>query len=176
MMKTPQSVTPRQAANMIQDGAVLLDIRPADEYRRRHISGAQLAPLDALPQAMPNAAGRKVIFHCRTGIRTTANAQRLAACVDGESYLLAGGLDAWQASGLPVIEDRRQPLDIMRQVQIVVGSLVILGVLLGTFVAPAFYGLSVLVGLGLLVAGITGFCGMARLLTWVNALFAPVAP
>ena len=38
------------------------------------------------------------------------------------------------------------------------------GVILGTLVAPAFYGISAFVGAGLLVAGTTGFCGMARLL------------
>ena len=52
----------------------------------------------------------------------------------------------------------------MRQVQIAAGSLVLLGVLLGAFVAPAFYALSGFVGAGLLFAGASGFCGMARLL------------
>ena len=38
------------------------------------------------------------------------------------------------------------------------------GVLLGAFVWPGFYVLSGFVGAGLTLAGITGFCGMARLL------------
>ena len=60
--------------------------------------------------------------------------------------------------------DRAQPLEIMRQVQIAAGMLVLAGVLLGVFVAPAFLGLSAFVGAGLLVAGVTGWCGMANLL------------
>ncbi|MFU2115194.1 DUF2892 domain-containing protein [[Pasteurella] aerogenes] len=52
----------------------------------------------------------------------------------------------------------------MRQVQIVAGSLVLIGVLLGWTTNAAFYLLSCFVGTGLLFAGITGFCGMARLL------------
>ena len=52
----------------------------------------------------------------------------------------------------------------MRQVQIAAGSLVLAGVLLGAFVAPGFYALSGFVGAGLLFAGVSGFCGMARLL------------
>jgi hypothetical protein len=50
-------------------------------------------------------------------------------------------------------------------VQIVAGSLVLLGVLLGAVVAPGFYALSGFVGAGLLFAGVSGICGMARLLT-----------
>ena len=39
-----------------------------------------------------------------------------------------------------------------------------IGVLLGTFVAPGFFGLSAFVGAGLMFAGVTGWCGMANLL------------
>ena len=52
----------------------------------------------------------------------------------------------------------------MRQVQIVAGGLVLLGVALGALVSPWFYGLSGFVGLGLMFAGLTGFCSMAKLL------------
>ena len=52
----------------------------------------------------------------------------------------------------------------MRQVQIAAGSLVLLGAVLGAFVAPGFYLLSAFVGGGLLFAGVSGFCGMAQLL------------
>lgn len=151
---------------MIRDGAILVDIRSIDEHRRLRIPGAQSAPLDRLPAALPDANGRKVIFHCRSGMRTAANAAYLAASADDQPYILAGGLNAWRKSGFPVVEDRGQPLEVMRQVQILTGALVLAGCLLGTFVAPAFYALSGFVGVGLLTAGITGFCGMARLLTW----------
>jgi rhodanese-related sulfurtransferase len=52
----------------------------------------------------------------------------------------------------------------MRQVQIVAGSLVLIGVCLGWLVAPGFFALSAFVGAGLTFAGISGFCGMAKLL------------
>ena len=82
-----------------------------------------------------------------------------------ETYILDGGIDAWKKAGLPVTLDRSQPIDIMRQVQIArrqPGACS--GVVLGTLVAPGFYALSAFVGAGLLFAGISGFCGMARLL------------
>ena len=65
---------------------------------------------------------------------------------------------------MPTQLDRSQPIEIMRQVQIVAGSLVLIGVILGYFVTPAFYALPAFVGAGLLFAGISGFCGMAKLL------------
>jgi len=40
----------------------------------------------------------------------------------------------------------------------------VLGVLLGALVAPAFYALSGFVGAGLVFAGVTGTCGLARAL------------
>jgi rhodanese-related sulfurtransferase len=105
-----------------------------------------------------------VVFTCRSGMRTAGACDRLAARVSGEAFILDGGLDAWAKAGLPVESNADAPMEIMRQVQIAAGSLVLIGALLGFFVAPAWYGLSAFVGAGLTFAGVTGFCGMARLL------------
>ena len=113
---------------------------------------------------VPTGGAKTVVFHCRSGARTAANAQRLASAAGCEAYVLEGGIDAWKKAGLPVAVDQRQPIEIMRQVQITAGSLVLLGVILGTWVAPAFYGLSAFVGAGLMFAGISGWCGMAKIL------------
>ncbi len=97
-------------------------------------------------------------------MRTAANCERLAKSVGGPALVLEGGVDAWAAAGLPVDEDKKQPIEIMRQVQIAAGGLVLAGVVLGLLVHPVFFGLSAFVGAGLAFAGLTGFCGMARLL------------
>lgn len=55
-------------------------------------------------------------------------------------------------------------LSLLRQAQLVAGTLALAGFVLGTFVAPAFHLLSGIVGLGLLHAGLSGRCGMASLL------------
>lgn len=73
--------------------------------------------------------------------------------------LLAGGIQAWKAAGLPVKEDKTQPLPLMRQVQIAAGVLILLGVALGYSVSSGFFLLSAFVGAGLTFAGITGFAG-----------------
>lgn len=165
---TPLSA--HQVAARLRAGRTrLVDVREGDEFARRHAAGAVSRPLSTL-EAAPLAIepGEDIVFTCRSGMRTLANGERLAAAVDGEAFVLEGGLDAWSAAGLPVQENRKAPLEIMRQVQIVAGLLVVTGVLLGFAVHPAFFGLSAFVGAGLMFAGATGFCGMARLL-----LFAP---
>jgi rhodanese-related sulfurtransferase len=165
-MDNPQTVSPVQAADLMRQGAVLIDIRESDEYAREHVPGARNYPLTRIDQIAPGqTSGGVLIFHCRSGARTKGNAARLAAAAPAcESYVLDGGIEAWKAAGLPVQLDRNQPIDIMRQVQIVAGGLVLAGVVLGALVSPAFYLLSGVVGAGLLFAGISGFCGMAKLL------------
>jgi Protein of unknown function (DUF2892) len=66
--------------------------------------------------------------------------------------------------GLFHMFNRKAPLPIMRQVQIAAGSLVLLGIRLAVLASPWFMALSAFVGAGLIVAGITGVCGMASLL------------
>jgi rhodanese-related sulfurtransferase len=145
--------------------ATLIDIREPDEFRRRHVPGALPRPLSAFDAAGLNIEpGREVIFACKSGMRTAAACERLATAAGGPALVLDGGVDAWAAAGLPIAEDRTQPIEIMRQVQIAAGSLVMTGVALGLLVHPAFFGLSAFVGAGLTFAGVSGFCGMAKLL------------
>jgi rhodanese-related sulfurtransferase len=165
MTATLTLLHPNRAAELLaQRGAVLIDIRETDEFARRHAKGAQSRPLSGFEQAPHrlDAAG-EVIFTCRSGMRTAANVERLKGVVQGPAYILEGGLDAWQAAGLPVEEDRKAPLEIMRQVQIAAGLLVLVGVGLGIAMSPVFLGVAAVVGAGLTVAGATGFCGLARL-------------
>jgi rhodanese-related sulfurtransferase len=166
-MSQLKSISPERTAELVRSGAVLIDIREADEQARERIPGARHHALSRIDQGTPIQAGDDVvIFHCRSGARTKGNAARLAAAAPNcETYVLDGGIDAWKKAGLPVALDRSQPIDLMRQVQIGAGSLVLLGVVLGALVAPGFYALSAFVGAGLTFAGITGFCGMARLLS-----------
>ena len=152
-----------RAKRLIDDGAVLVDVREADERAREHVPGTRHHALSKL-STIDTAGAKAVIFHCRSGARTAANASRLAGATDCDAYVLEGGIDAWKKAGLPVTTDTRQPIEIMRQVQITAGSLVVLGVVLGIWVAPAFLGLSAFVGAGLVFAGASGWCGMAKLL------------
>lgn len=166
MTATLTPLSPEEVKARLDAGrAVLIDIREPDEFARSHVPGARSHPLSGWEGAHltvdPDA---DVVFTCRSGMRTAGACDRLAARVTGDAYVLSGGLDGWTKAGLPVVTDAKAPLEIMRQVQIAAGSLVLLGVVLGFAVAPAFFGLSAFVGAGLTFAGATGFCGMARLL------------
>ena len=158
-------LTPQAAQELLAKGAVLVDIRGADEYAREHIAGAQHMPMEQLSSTgMANSDANAVIFHCNSGNRTVMNATVLDNCASCDVFILEGGLDGWRKAGLPVVKDAKQPLELQRQVQIGAGSMILLGVILGTTVAPGWYALSGFVGAGLIMAGVTGFCGLARML------------
>ncbi len=156
--------------------AVLIDIRESDEHAREHIVGARLAPLSAIDtHDFDRDHAKAAVFHCKSGMRTQANAARLLARGFREAYYLEGGIEAWKAAGLGVHANTKAPLEIKRQVQITAGLLIVTGVALGWFVNPAFYALSAFVGAGLTFAGATGWCGMAMLLKtmpWNRGSFA----
>src|SRR5262249_20310665 len=62
------------------------------------------------------------------------------------------------------LREGRKRLPVDRQVQLIAGSVVLLGVGLGVLVHPWFLGLAAFIGAGLTFAGATGTCGMALLL------------
>jgi rhodanese-related sulfurtransferase len=165
-MSNLQTISPQRAAELVRAGAVLIDVREADEHAREHIPGARHHALSRIDAESPVRAGDDVlVFHCRSGARTRGNAHRIASAAPTcETYILDGGLEAWKKAGLPVALNRSQPIDLMRQMQITAGSLALLGVLLGAFVMPGFYILSAFIGAGLVFAGITGVCPMVRML------------
>ncbi len=158
------SISPKEAKALLDQGAVLIDIREPAERARVRIACSESVPLSQLGSATLPAKTRAIVFHCTSGMRTQANAAALAAKASCDAFALEGGLDAWRAAGLPVTVDRSQPIEIMRQVQIAAGSLVLLGVILGMLVAPYGYAIAAFVGAGLVLAGITGSCMMAKLL------------
>lgn len=165
-MNRLETLSVQEAFVRLKSGQLrLIDVREGDEYAREHIAEAVLAPLSVFEAAnLKLEAGKAVAFMCRGGSRTAQACDRLAAHVEGQAYVLEGGLNAWKQAGLPVVVDTKQPLELMRQVQIAAGSLILLGALLGALVHPGFWGISAFVGAGLLFAGVTGFCGMANLL------------
>ncbi len=167
------TISPAEARALGAKGATIIDVRDPDEFAREHIPGARNTPLATLVQGT-DKQGEILVYHCKSGLRTKANAAKLAAAAGNcEAYIIEGGIEGWKVAGLPVAADASQPIELIRQVQIVAGSLVVLGVALGVMAHPGFYALAALVGAGLVFAGISGFCGMARLLAlmpWNRAL------
>ncbi len=102
-MSKVETITPERAKKMMEDGAVLIDIREANEYARENIPGARHHALSQIDARHPAREGDTVlIFHCKSGARTNMNAGKLAARAgDCDVYLLGGGIEAWKRAGLP---------------------------------------------------------------------------
>ena len=161
------TITPADAQRLVKAGAaVLVDIREPAEHARERIAGAKLVPLSSFDAFSRNELGNVSIpiFHCQGGRRTQENAERLVSCGAERMYLLEGGLTGWRNAGLATVLDRSKPIELQRQVQIAAGGLVLLGLVLAVSVSAWFAMISMFVGCGLVFAGISGWCGMARLL------------
>jgi rhodanese-related sulfurtransferase len=160
-----RTISVSDARTLVAQGAVLIDVREADEHARERIPGAKSAPLSSGAAGVPRNA--VLVYHCKSGNRTSANAATLRQTAEGascEAYILEGGLEAWRSAGLPIAQNTRAPLEIMRQVQITAGGLAFVGFLLGLGVHSGFHAISGFIGAGLLFAGASGWCGMAKLL------------
>ncbi len=161
-------IQPEQLNTDLQSGKTvnIIDVRTPAEYGEVHIPGSVLMPLDRLDaEAVKSAAAqdRECVIVCRSGKRAEQACQKLEAAGCGNLVILDGGVAAWESAGLPV-ERGAKAVSLERQVRIAAGSLVLLGVILGTWVHPGFYGLSAFVGAGLIFAGVTDWCGMAMVL------------
>lgn len=160
-------VSPDVIEQWLKDGdTVLIDVREDFEHAEERIGDAQPMPLskfdaETIRKRYP---GSRVVFHCRSGKRSAQAAEKFCLA-DENVYHLSGGIEGWKSAGRPTVKPDRPPrLPVMRQVQLVAGFLVALGVALGVTVSPWFLALSGFVGCGLMFAGATGWCGMALLL------------
>lgn len=141
----------------------LIDVRTPAEHGEVHIAGSQLMPLDRLDPAAVKAAAGPCVLVCHSGKRSQQAYDKLTAAGCQNLAVLEGGISAWESAGLPVNRGAKA-ISLERQVRIAAGSLVLIGVILGTWLHPGFYGLSAFVGAGLVFAGVTDWCGMGMLL------------
>lgn len=157
----------RALKNWLDTGeAVLVDVREQPEHMARHIPGSMLLPLGKLANEMlPEHDGKKLVLHCKGGMRSMSACSTLQKLAPEETlYNLSGGIDAWTAAGFPVAGSGRSVFSLDRQVQLTIGLGLLLFSLLAWFVSPLFIIGTGFFGLGLTAAGLTGFCGLARLM------------
>jgi rhodanese-related sulfurtransferase len=143
----------------------IIDVRSPAEFEAAHIPGAFNVPLDHLGEHRDELARHieePVVLVCRSGNRASQAEQRLAAAGMGNVAVLDGGMLDWEAAGLEVSRGA-QRWDLERQVRLVAGSLVLLGILAGLVWPPARF-LSGAVGAGLVVAALGNTCAMGMLL------------
>lgn len=140
-----------------------IDIRTDGEYLREHIEGAENIEINDLTNKNFGSYDT-VIFYCQSGNRTHHAESILKKLNVSTIYILKGGINAWKRAKQPTKINKKSPIPIMNQVQIIAGSLIILGIILSYSINPFFNLLSGFVGCGLLFAGVSRTCMLAKIL------------
>ncbi|MGA5285093.1 rhodanese-like domain-containing protein [Streptomyces griseoincarnatus] len=168
-MTTPTALATDEARTRLHELTVI-DVRTPGEYAGGHLPGALNIPLDQIQRALPairHAAERgDVLVVCASGARSE-NAGRILEENGVRAATLSGGTGAWAADGHELHHPQgasRATWGMERQVRLTAGAIVLLGLLLGLVVHPAFHLLSAGIAGGLVFSALTNTCGMAALL------------
>lgn len=152
--------------------SVIIDVREKDEYLAEHIPNSINLPLSHFSTQAPG-----VLFHlinspitimCRSGKRAQMALdmiQQFAMPYEGQACVFTGGMIQWKKENRPITTINSKAMPIMRQTHLAAGLLALVGTLLGVFLHPTFFILPGIVGAGLSLSGLTGFCGMSILLS-----------
>lgn len=136
------------------------------EYKEKHIAGVRSVPLGTLESHLDEFKNKQTIYiHCRSGKRGAQAVEKLTSSgVTAELVNVEGGLLAWDEAGHPTNSvTKRMPL--MRQVLLAAGVLILVG-FIGSYLVHEYISfLMPAVGVGLTFSGLTGWCGMAMLLS-----------
>lgn len=146
-------------------GTRLLDVRTGSEFEHTHIAGAYNVPLDQLHEHAGEirfAAGGVVLI-CQSGRRAQRAEQLLQQAGMANVHVLDGGMNAWIARGFETRRIRAR-MSLERQVRIAAGTIVALGATGALTVSPVLAAVPLLIGLGLVFAGLTDTCAMGMLL------------
>lgn len=163
---TPETVSSRDAAEMVQSGARILDVRTPAEFESVHIPGSYNVPLDLLSEhreELTSAVDGPIVLVCASGMRARQADNTLRAAGLDRITVMEGGINAWQAHGLDVVRGA-QKWSLERQVRGVAGSIVLAATLGGLLIWPPLTLIALFVGAGLTFSAVTNTCGMAMLL------------
>lgn len=146
--------------------AVLIDVREPAEHNAEKINAATLIPLSTMcEKTLPETFGKKLVIHCHSGKRShNACEKLLAKNPDREFYTLEGGICAWSDAGYAVQKSKGFFIPLNQQVQITLGLFICVGTFLSYAISPMFLLFTGFLGVGLIFAGLSGFCGLALLL------------
>jgi len=148
-----------------QPSATVIDVRTPVEFDEVHVPQAQSIPLDELkPGSLSLPKNQPVYLLCRSGQRAAKASEKFTKEGFTRPIVVEGGTLAWMDARLPVTRGTTKVMSLERQVRIVAGAIVLIGVLLAQLVDHRFIWLSGFVGAGLVFAGVSDFCGMGLLL------------
>ncbi|NUQ01273.1 MAG: rhodanese-like domain-containing protein [Armatimonadetes bacterium] len=161
----PREVDAQTLRRWLEAGeAVLLDVREPAEHAAERIPAAKLMPSSRF-QAHEVAAAHegKVVVHCASGMRAGSVYEQLQQCGCDHVFLFREGVKGWREAGFEVVGTGKPPLPLMRQVQLVVGAMILAGTL-AAMASPWFLLVPGFCGCGMLMAGATGNCALANVL------------
>jgi rhodanese-related sulfurtransferase len=99
------AIGPQDAVRLMNQNALVLDLRPAEAFATGHLSGARNLPPDQLPKAgetLKKYKEKPVVVYCDNGSMSGSAARKLAEQGFTKAVNLKGGLTAWRAENLPV--------------------------------------------------------------------------
>ena len=99
------SVSPQELIRLMNQGALLLDLRPPEQYQAGHLTGARQMNSDQILKAGDTLRKHKektVVVYDDTGSLTAAAVRQLASQGFTRAFALRGGLAAWRADNLPL--------------------------------------------------------------------------
>ncbi len=101
---TPRQVSASQALELLRSEAILLDVREDHEWAAGHAPEATHIPMSRISQHARNLPTDKtIICVCHVGARSAAVAAALNRA-GWTAHNLSGGMEAWVAAGLPVVD------------------------------------------------------------------------
>ncbi|MFE0647028.1 rhodanese-like domain-containing protein [Streptomyces sp. NPDC059534] len=168
-MSIPRTLSIGEAEPRLPELEVV-DVRTPGEFASGRLPGAVNVPLDRIEESLADlrdtAASRPLLLVCASGARSEKAAAALAGHGVAASSL-AGGTRGWAAAGHGLEYPPgavRAVWGMERQVRFTAGSVVLLGLVLGLLVHPAFQLLSAGIAGGLVFSALTDTCGMAAVL------------
>ncbi|MDE2050690.1 MAG: rhodanese-like domain-containing protein [Gammaproteobacteria bacterium] len=103
--ETFAAVSPQDAIRLMNRGAVVIDLRPAEQYAAGHLSGARRMDDEQILKAgdtMKKYRQKPLIVYDESGSLGTSAARKLKAQGFEQAFNLRGGLTAWRADNLPL--------------------------------------------------------------------------
>lgn len=162
-----EMISPRDAASLLkQDPQVkILDVRSALEFSQEHIEPSINIPIDMISRKIGELSQPKqsYLVLCHTGTRAAMAADMLMQSGIHTVKVMEGGIARWQKEKQPVIKGQGG-ISLERQVRLIAGSLVLLGIIMSWLLHWVFIFVSVFVCCGLIYAGLTDNCLMGMLL------------
>ncbi len=106
-MQAFAALTAMQAVRLMNQGALVLDLRGKELYEAGHIGDARnvpLAELESQAESLKKWRDKNVIIYCDSGTTGAGGARALAKLGFTKVFNLQGGLNAWLKDNLPLVK------------------------------------------------------------------------